>query len=443
MTTLQSRSRSFHIFFEKAGLSEEKINLLSVKTGFIQRCRKIKAIEFLISMVIESIRGCVSCNDLAAAVEAESGILASRQAYHQKISEATLDFFKAVLALLINAQTATSLHSRFRRFKRILIQDSTVIKLPSKLMSGFSGVRNARTQTCNARIQSVFNVISGLFTHWSIHPYSQNDVSVAGDLMIEAGDLILRDRGYFTIAECQRMIDANADFVSRYKHKTTFYDPQTGSELDLCRLLDTDIRIDRNVHMGIYGQTEVRLLAVEVPQEVAARRRQKAKHDCKGHNPSKDVLFLMGWTIFITSLTSKEMTMDDFIELYGLRWKIETIFKTWKSHLSFDKIHIVSEIQLRLILIARFMAVLLFYEKLYTPLLYRVYRENQKIVSLMKLIRYISRNLNALPQLIGALSGSVRCLKVITQYCTYDRRKRPNFIEKEINILTTMEAMEP
>ena len=135
--------------------------------------------------------------------------------------------------------------------------------------------------------------------------------------------------------------------------------------------------------------------------------------------------------------------MDDFIELYGLRWKIETIFKTWKSHLSFDKIHIVSEIQLRLILIARFMAVLLFYEKLYTPLLYRVYRENQKIVSLMKLIRYISRNLNALPQLIGAISGSVRCLKVITQYCTYDRRKRPNFIEKEINILTTMEAMEP
>jgi len=427
--------------FEKVGLSLEKINLLSVRTGFIKRYRKIKAVEFLVYMITESIRGCVSCNDLAAVIEAETGTMASRQAYHQKMSCTCLQFFEAILAIIMNSKTSTAVYSRFRRFKRILIQDSTVIKLPSKLMEIFSGVRNAHTQVCNARIQSVFNLLSGFFTQWSIDSYSKNDLLASGELTIGAGDLILRDRGYFTTTEFERIIGAKADFVSRYKHKTTLYDPQTGHELDLLRLLDTQRSIDRNVLIGKDSQTEVRLLAVEVSQETAGRRRQKAKEECKGHNPSNDVLFLMGWTIFITSLTSSEITIDDFIELYGLRWKIETVFKTWKSHLSFDKIHIVSEIQLRLILIARFIAITLFCEKIYAPLLQRVHQESRKILSLMKLMRYISRNFKAIPQLLNAVSGSVKCLRIIEQYCTYDKRKRLNFIEKELKILTTIEAI--
>ncbi len=60
----------------------------------------------------------------------------------------------------------------------------------------------------------------------------------------------------------------------------------------------------------------------------------------------------------------------------------------------------------------------------------------------MKLMRYVSRNLNAIPQLLKAISGSVECIRVIARYCTYDKRKRLNFIEKEIKILTTFDAME-
>ncbi len=65
--------------FEKAGLSIEIINQLAVLTGFIIRSRKIKAVEFLIYLITESVRGCVSCNDLAAAINFESGTTASRQ----------------------------------------------------------------------------------------------------------------------------------------------------------------------------------------------------------------------------------------------------------------------------------------------------------------------------------------------------------------------------
>ncbi len=427
--------------FEKAGLSLEKINVISVQTGFIKRCRQIKAVEFLVYMITEAISGCVSCNDLAAVIQAQTGTAASRQAYHQKMSCACLLFFEAISAIIMNSKASVSMHSKFRHFKRILVQDSTIIKLPSRLMDVFSGVRNAHIKVCNARIQSVFDLLAGSFTQWSIDTYSKNDQAAAGELMIKAGDLILRDRGYFIVAEFERIIKAGADFVSRYRHKTNLYDPQTGQEIDLLRLLNTHRTIDRKVLIGKDSKMEVRLIAVEVSDEIAGRRRQKAKEESKGHNPGKEILFLMGWTIFITSLTNSEISVDDFIELYGLRWKIETIFKTWKSHMSFEKIHFVSEIQLRLILIARFIAITLFYEKIYTPLLQRVCQASQKIVSLMKLMRYISRNIKAIPQMLNAVSGSVKCLRNIERYCTYDKRKRLNFIEKELAILTTIDAI--
>ena len=369
--------------FEQIGLSSEIINQLSVQTGFIKRFRKIKAIEFLVYMITESVRGCVSCNDLAATIQFETGTMASRQAYHNKINDASLRFFEAILAVIMHSKTHAVIPSQFRQFKRILIQDSTVIKLPSKLRDIFSGVKNAYAKVCNARIQCVYDLLSGSFTHWSMHSYSKNDLSVANELQVRAGDLVLRDRGYFTINEFQRIIEAKGEFISRYKHKTNLYDPKTGQEIDIFRLLKTQRNIDRKVLIGKEDRVEVRIIATEVSQETASCRRRKAKKESKGHSPSKEVLFLMGWTIFVTSLFSKDLGINDFLELYGLRWRIENIFKTWKSHFNFDKIHTVGENQLRLILLARFIAISLFYERIYVPLSRMVAKKSNKVLSLM------------------------------------------------------------
>jgi len=426
--------------FEKAGLSLETINQLAVLTGFIIRSRKIKAVEFLIYLITESVRGCVSCNDLAAAIDFKSGTTASRQAYHKKMGRASLRFFEAILARIIHAKTTTALPLPFKKFKRILVQDSTVVKLPTKLMGVFSGVKNAYKQVCNARIQCVYDLLSGSFTHWSMHSYSKNDLIVASDLVVKMGDLVLRDRGYFTFDELRRIMEARGDFVSRYKHKTTLYHRETGEEIDLFWLLKTQGNIDRIVLIGKDHPIEVRLLAAEVSQEIAGRRRQKAKKENKGHHPSKEVLFLLGYTLFFTSLTSQELDINNFLELYGLRWRIENIFKTWKSHFNFDKIHEVGENQLRLILMARFMAITLIYEKIYVPLSRTMAKKSNKTLSLMKLMRYISRNFGAVPQLLKAACGSMKHLGIVEKYCAYDKRKRPNYPEKESKILTIMEA---
>ena len=429
----------FVTLFKQIGLSTETINQLSVKTGFIRRSRKIKAIDFLIYMITESVRGCVSCNDLAAMIQFETGTMASRQAYHNKMNTTSLRFFEAILAIVMHAKTYKAVPLQFKKFKRILIQDSTLLRLPLKLMTTFSGVKNAHTQVCNARIQCAYDLLAGSFTQWSIHSYSQCDLAVASELEVRTGDLVLRDRGYFTPSESLRIIEAKGEFVSLYKHKTNIYDPETGQEIDLLRLLKTQRRIDRKVLLGKKERVEVRIIATEVSQEIASDRRRKAKNKVKGHNPSKDVLFLMGWTIFLTSLNDRELGMDDFLELYGLRWRIENIFRTWKSNFNFDKIHVVGHAQLKLILMARFIAITLFYEKIYVPLSRTMTQESNKRLSLMKLMRYISWNFGVIPQLLKAACGATESLIIVEKYCTYDKRKRPNYAEKETKILSSLE----
>jgi hypothetical protein len=71
-----------------------------------------------------------------------------------------------------------------------------------------------------------------------------------------------------------------------------------------------------------------------------------------------------------------------------------------------------------------------------------VAKKSDKELSLMKLMRYISRHFRAIPQLLEAARGSTKNLKIVKKYCTYDKRKRPNYAEKERDILTVIDTIE-
>ncbi len=183
-------------------------------------------------------------------IEAQTGTSASRQAYWEKTTEACLQFFQRVLERLLRAPgrgTAAQAMIESGRFTRIVVQDSTVIQLPRRLFQVFSGVRNAHTTVCNARIQGTYNLLSGRFLAFSIDAYSKNDLAVTRDLEVEPGDLVLRDRGYFTVDAMAAQKAAGADSINRYKHQTTLFDPATGEALNLLALLTQHGSVDRIV----------------------------------------------------------------------------------------------------------------------------------------------------------------------------------------------------
>ncbi len=72
------------ILFAVDGLSREQITQLAFETGFCKRkSGKIDPPDFLFHFCLESFKGTVSYNDLAAKIESETGVNVSRQAYQQ------------------------------------------------------------------------------------------------------------------------------------------------------------------------------------------------------------------------------------------------------------------------------------------------------------------------------------------------------------------------
>jgi len=415
------------------GLRSEHVLEQAIQTGFCKRMGKIHPCIFWETFCLAAAGGSLSYNDLAARIAARGGASVSRQAIGLKTSQTGRLFFERVLAMAmgtrIDAPAARELQRR-GGFQRIIVQDSTVIRLPARLYPEFSGVRNAHPTVCNARIQGVYDVLAGSFLQYSIDSYNRNDLSAATDFTPQAGDLILKDRGYFKFEALSKDLQQGADWIFRYKHPTVFHDLRGGKKIDLAGLLRTHGALDRNVLMGSkeHERIKVRLVAFPVPEEVANLRRMKARKEFKGKNPSREVLHLMGWTIFVTTISEQRASPRQIAALYGIRWRIETIFKTWKSNFCFDHIHNVSGPQLRMLLMARLTMIVLLHHQVFLPLAVSLAREGREL-SLMKFMRYAQMNLSEVLRFASKESRVKNLLAPMRRYAVMDRRKRKSLGE--------------
>jgi hypothetical protein len=412
---------------------------LARTSGFLKRApRKIDACDLLASICAECLNGSPSYNDLAASMEASRPDCGpSRQAVGLRLGESFETFIEHLLGDVIARRLAGgdarpgALAERFRGYRRVLVQDSTVIKLPGHLFAEFSGVSNGQSSVCNARIQATYELISSRLVGFSIDPYSKNDLSAAPQLAIQEGDLVLRDRGYLTPDEVRRHRVAGADCIYRHKTGTTYLDPGTLEPIDLPALLRSRGRLDMDVLLNNASHTPVRLVAAPVDEETANLRRMKARKETKGHNPSKAVLELMEWTIFITTIPATLADFARILAIYGLRWRIEVIFKAWKSHMNFHLLHRVSRRQMTILLKARLLLITCATNILHGPLEASLQRKYGRRLSLLKFMKYLSVGpanfLRALRSLSMDDAQARGFHEALVRYCCYDKRKRQNY----------------
>jgi hypothetical protein len=342
-----------------------------------------------------------------------------QQAFEQKLASSSLD-----------CSCAEFLNS----YQRVLVQDSTIIQLPSWLYEEFSGVSNGSSKVCNCRIQVTYDILNKLFINFSIDPYSKNDLAAAPELELQPGDLVLRDRGYLTQSEMQRHQDNQADFIYRHKANSVYLDPLTEEPIDLLKLLSKNASIDQTVLINNEERTPVRIVATAVDAETANIRRMKAKKESHSKNPSRTTLALMSWTIFITSVRSQKAGVKTLLTAYGLRWRIEIIFKAWKSHAQFTQLHRVNKTQLMIILTARLLRIVAFTNILYRisyDIILRVYGCH---LSLLKFLNELQKHPERAAVLFECLLApgideSARIWHSLKRYCCYDKRTRLNYHE--------------
>lgn len=428
-------------FLQALGISTHELELIAIVTGWQKRSpRKITPAALLSSLCAQCHGGTASFNDIATALDAVSGRQPSRQSVAERFAQPCLRMIQTVLRLAIDRRVTTSMledapaQGLLHPYSRVLVQDSTIIELPGWLFDTFSGVANGAHQVCNARIQATYDLKNMGFEAFSIDAYSKNDLSAAPELELRPGDLVLRDRGYLTVGEIQRHLQAGACFIYRHKTGTIYRDGQSDEPVDLPKLLRRHGNLDQVVTLNDAARTRVRLVAAPVSQQTAALRRMKAKKETRGHNPSAAVLELMGWTIFLTNL-GPAVSFSALLEIYGLRWRIEVIFKAWKSQMDFDVIHRVSALELKICLTAKLVSITVGMGHLYRLCYQRMREATGRDLSLQKFTRYMAKMPSRLVSLHvwlmeGAPASSPTCI-ALRKYCCYDQRKRLNYHQKQ------------
>jgi IS4 transposase len=283
------------------------------------------------------------------------------------------------------------------------------------------------------KIQAVYDLLSGTFVNFEVTPYTENDQSKAMDILLNAksNDLVIRDLGYFVLRSFQAMISNSIHFVSRFKYHVSIMELLSQNEINLLKELRRKKFYDQWVYIGKTDKVKVRLIALPLNREVSNYRRRIAKNDRdKRLNHSKEYYELLGYNIFITSEPGDIYTPEQIAKIYGLRWRIESIFKCWKSFFNLQKIMpqncSLNKYRVEVIIFMSLIMIIIFQTRLYNKMIKEVaLQKNQVELSMLKLMQFFSRNISLI---MNMRKDPLR--SCLIYYCKYEKRKnRHNFIQ--------------
>lgn len=333
-------------------LSVEQVEIATVKfigkdveavaraTGFVQRVSVLGGRGFLRALIL----GLLEKDELSlgtlAQVCSDTGIEITPQGLDQRITGKAVAFVKVMFSRAIDMfknQIPLPLPI-LQQFNGIYLTDSSVIALPDTLAEDFAGCGGNGPQA-SLKIQLVFEFLCGNLIQVALRPGREPDQSYREYIQaIPEGALSIVDLGYFVLDAIKAiMYERHAYFLTRYRTHTSLLTPQ-GTPFNLLERLQSGPRepVAFPVLMGKQAKHRLpcRLIALPVAQEVADRRRHKARKKSRRQKttPNNETLALMDWTIFVTNIPDEMLSMQQIAILYSVRWQIELVFKLWKSH---------------------------------------------------------------------------------------------------------------
>jgi Transposase DDE domain len=315
------------------------------QTGVIRRHRKFSGMTLLKTLVLTLLKSPAATTDNYVITAAKLGVIVTPEAVQKRFSPRLITFLRAVLERAIAAVVAAQPVDieLLRRFTAVRIGDSTSIALPAEFAAEFPGCGGAAGYGQAAlKIQVLWDLLTGRLLALELEPGRRSDArSTLLKGPVPAGSLSIFDLGYFCVRRFGELSGEQAYWISRWQIGTAAFDPD-GRPLDLLEDLGRHWAvgpIDRPILLGAGDRLACRLIALRVPQEVAARRRQKASEKARRHGRAagREQLAWCDWTVFVTNCSAGLLRWKEVTVLYRARWQIELMFKLWKSHGQLDK----------------------------------------------------------------------------------------------------------
>lgn len=323
-------------------LSKKTIRQVAKQTGFVQRIRDFKPEDFfnLCTLFDQSI-AINSLGKLSSSLSHFTSKVLSRQAVDQRFTPKAITFLKEMFRLIAAQQNWLSTPLDVDQiFSRILIQDSTGFELKSSeslfQSSNGSGVK----------IQNEFELYSGRIENVFLQAGLEPDQHSAVLDSLRPGDLCLRDRGYYSADNLKEIDRKGAYYISKVPANATLKvwreDQGDWEKIDpvaLVEHLKSGETIDfpyakvgsRKKHLF-----QTRLVIQRLSDDQIIKRHQslhKKRQKGKSSQSAKHQDFVQ---VLVTNVTQKMVGSQTLYDLYSLRWQVELMFKSWKSHFEID-----------------------------------------------------------------------------------------------------------
>lgn len=220
----------FHLFAEELQryLSPSILQQLAQETGFVKRkskygARDLAALCIWISQHVTS----DSLTRLCSQLYTNTATLMSPEGLNQRFNPAAVAFLREVFTSLLKQKLCSnqSLSAHMiSTFNRIRILDATVFQLPDQFATDYQG-SGGSSNKAGVKIQLEYDLLSGQFLNVQLGPGKNNDKTYGTICLetVEAGDLCLRDLGYFDLGDLQTIHDKEAYYISRLKLNTRIY----------------------------------------------------------------------------------------------------------------------------------------------------------------------------------------------------------------------------
>lgn len=271
------------------------------------------------------------------------GLRLKKQTIDAHFTQQTADWLLALLQQAVRYVVCGSNVSLplLRRFRAVLVEDGSQISLPAALQERWPACGGTATDNVQAKTKAGIK----LTVRWDLlagtldGPYVQEGKahesrSPLREREMRPGSLWIADLGYFALQWLGQLSQQGVYFLLRYLDGTPLW-TREGKLLDLLGILPQTVgaELDLPVVLGARKQVQARLLAIHLPAEVVEKRRARMQERAreKGKTVSARAWDLAQWTILVTNVPLRTLSVQEALALLRARWQIELLFKLWKT----------------------------------------------------------------------------------------------------------------
>ena len=335
------------------------------ETGFCQRNRKLTPRYFLEMLLCkcfpadqESLLG------HALDLKLNRDVDIKKQSIHSKFTDKAVNFVKALVSIQLSKKLSVS-SKVLDMFSSVIIHDSTRFGLPESFTEHYAGY-GGRGAPAGAKIQFAYDLKTHQMCHATLGASRANDLTdCKNHEWITKGALVLRDLGYYSHEGLKEIIDKKAFFISKVKPKTALFD-LCGKRFDLLKLIASmkksgSMTLERDLLVGFEGRFRARVVFALVPEEIKNKRLKAVAYKARNRNYTvqKEYKVWAGINVFITNVSQEWLAAEKVMDIYRLRWQVELVFKTWKSHYKIDRYKTMRKERMECYLYATLLLILL------------------------------------------------------------------------------------